>query len=95
MIAICRPFDKIKDLAEVDQFGYVNLPEAYSKGSIDGSINPDVSSMNKIDDPESIIGKPADEFDAIRMQNFVRERGKKSSKSEPAPAPSGEPKSEP
>lgn len=95
MISICRLFDKIKDLAEVDQFGYVNLPEAYSKGSIDGSINPDVSSMNNIEAPELIIGKPGDEFDAIRMQNFVRERGKRSSKSEPSQAPSGEPKSEP
>lgn len=92
MIALIREFDKVKDMSEVDQFGYVNLPQAYVSGSIDGHINPDISAMNHIEDPGSIIGRPSDEFDAIALQQVIRERGKKSSKepvSAPDPAPSG------
>ena len=92
MRAVIREFDKIKDLAEVDQFGFVNLPQAYVSGSIDGHINPDISAMNNIEEPESIIGRPSDEFDAIALQQVIRERGKKSSNESapaPDPAPSG------
>lgn len=90
MRAVVREFDKVKDMAEVDQFGYVNLPQAYVSGSIDGHINPDISAMNNIDDPESIIGRPSDEFDAIALQQVIRERGKKSPENT-AEAPSSEP----
>lgn len=84
MIAVLRDFDKVKDMQEVDQFGYVNLGEAYANGVVEGNLNPDVSEFNGIEHPESIIGKPSDEFDAIALQKTVRERGVKQSDPKPA-----------
>ena len=78
MIAKLRPFDKIKDMQEVDQFGYVNLCESYANGAISGDLAVDTGKMNGIEHPESIIGKPSDEFDAIALSKTVRERGVKS-----------------
>lgn len=89
MRSIVRVFDKIQDMAEVEQFGYVNLAHAYVSGAIDGHINPDVSAMNNIEEPESIIGKPSDEFDAIALQKVVRERGVKSPEPSSSPDPKG------
>lgn len=86
MIAVLRDFDKVKDMQEVDQFGYVNLGEAYANGVVEGNLNPDVSEFNGIEHPEAIIGKPSDEFDAIALQNIVRERGVEQPETSAAPA---------
>lgn len=86
MISVLRDFDKVKDMQEVDQFGYVNLGEAYANGVVQGNLNPDVSEFNGIEHPESIIGKPSDEFDAIAMTKTVRERGVKQPETTPAPS---------
>lgn len=85
MFAVCRPFDKVKDLQEVDQFGYVDLCSAYANGSISGDLSVQTGKMNGIEHPEAIIGKPSDEFDAIALNKVVRERG---FMSEPTPASS-------
>lgn len=68
-------FDKIKDMAEVEQFGYINLAQAYANGVVEGSANPDQLSFNQIEDPASIMGKPSDEFEAINMRSYVRKTG--------------------
>lgn len=73
-----RGFDVLEDMNEVDQFGYLNLCEAYVTGTVSGDINPDQLSFNDIDDPSSIIGRPVDEFDAIRMRDYVVKNGQSS-----------------
>lgn len=74
-----RGFDVLEDMNEVDQFGYLNLCEAYVTGTVEGSINPDQLSFNDIDEPASILGRPADEFDAIRMHDYVVSIGRQES----------------
>lgn len=78
MIAVLRDFDKVKDMQEVDQFGFVDLPKAYSQGVVSSDLKVETGKMNGIEHPESIFGKPSDEFDAIRMNQVVRERGTES-----------------
>lgn len=68
-------FDKVKDLFDVDQFGYVNLSEALTTGVVDSSLKIEESLFNGIDDPASIIGKPRDVFEAYRMAHQVASRG--------------------
>lgn len=76
MVDNCRRgFDPIKDMEEVDQFGFIDLASAYATGSVSGSLNPEQSVMNGIEDPSSILGKPSDEFDAVRLNKYVRENG--------------------
>lgn len=59
-------FNSIVDLCEVDQFGYVDLRNAYETHTIPGDLNPDDLSFNEIDDPSSILAKPSDIFSAIQ-----------------------------
>ena len=72
-----RGFDESKDIEEVDQFGYIDLCQAYATGSVSGDMYPDQLRMNDIEDPMSILGRPVDEFDAVRMNKIIRERGVK------------------
>ena len=86
MLCNCRPFDKVKDMQEVDQFGYVDLCNAYANGAISGDLAVETGKMNGIEHPEAILGKPSDEFDAIALNKVVRERGVKSETKDAAPA---------
>ena len=70
-----RGFDPCKDLTEVDQIGYIDLATAYANGVVSGDANPDQLTFNQIEDPASILGRPADEFDAIRMRDYVVKNG--------------------
>ena len=71
-------FDKLCDMQEVDQFGYIDLASAYTNGVVSGDVNPDQLSFNMIEDPASILGRPSDEFDVIRMRDYVVEHGQSS-----------------
>ena len=54
MLCECRPFDKVKDMQEVDQFGYVDLCSAYANGAISGDLAVETGKMNGIEHPEAI-----------------------------------------
>lgn len=69
-------FDKKKDISEVDQFGYIDLSQALSTGTVDSSLKIDEKTFNNIDDPGSILGKPEDAFQAMHMASIVNERGR-------------------
>ena len=70
-------FDKVADLSEVDQFGYIDLSEAISIGTVSSVLKIEDTAFNNIDDPGSIIGKPRDVFEAYKMGSLIHERGKK------------------
>lgn len=73
-----RGFDVLADVQEVDQSGYLDLATAYMNGVVSGDINPDQLTFNQIEDPSSIMGRPSDEFDAIRMRDYVVKNGQSS-----------------
>lgn len=78
-------YNKDKDIAEVDQFGYVDLRQAFENGYVPGDTGVVDENFNDIDDPRSIVGKPGDAFEAMRMQDKIVEYVKSSSaKSAPA-----------
>lgn len=65
MVCECK-YDKNLDIQEVDQFGYVNLREAYVTGIVPGNMEIDEQSFDVIDDLNALKGgKPLDVFDAI------------------------------
>lgn len=79
MIDLSRSgFDPCKDMQEVDQTGYIDLATAYVNGVVSGDLNPDQLTFNQIEEPESILGRPSDEFDAIRMRDYVVKNGQSS-----------------
>lgn len=75
MLHKIRPFDKRKDMEEVDQFGWLNLTDAYAHGVIPADLRATEGEFAPVENAEAMIGRPADEFDAIRMVKFIKERG--------------------
>ena len=63
------------DICPVDQFGFIDLVECLSKGEIPSTVSDTESTYNEIDDPSTIIGKPRDNFEAIRMMDSIKRSG--------------------
>ena len=76
MKCICK-FNEIRDVHEVDQFGFIDLAECLSQGVVPSSISNTEDAYNDIDTPDNIMGKPSDVFEAYKMQDFIKTNGKK------------------
>lgn len=82
-------FDAKRDLQPVDQFGYIDLVKSFQNGYVPGDVEAIAENYNDIEDPSSIIGKPKDCFEAMRMQDIVVANAKKGTMSvEPVTAKS-------
>lgn len=65
-------YDPVKDISAVDPYGFVNLADAYERGSVPSIVNENVLNYNQIEDPASILGTPKDVFEGYRMMDAVR-----------------------
>ena len=74
MLCECK-YNPTVDICPVDQFGFVDLVECLSKGEIPSTVSDTESTYNEIDDPSTIIGKPRDNFEAIRMMDGIKKSG--------------------
>lgn len=85
-------FDPSKDFTKVESGLVVSLSEALKTGVVkDSGISLDT---NGIDDPEAVLGRVKDRFDAIEASRAIRKYGKKadvSSSVEGAASASGSP----
>lgn len=68
-------FNKDKDIKRVDQFGFVDITKAFESGSVPSSVVLTEDQYNMIDNPDSILGRPADIFEAYRMKEYVNSVG--------------------
>lgn len=64
-------YDSVKDLAEVDQFGFIDINKAFANGYVPGSNSSVTVEFDDAEDPSAIIGKPSDVFEAMRMQDVL------------------------
>lgn len=64
-------FDPIVDIEEVDQFGYLDLRQAFLTGTVDGSLAPSDEAYNGMDDPDGVLPASKDTFEAIRQAEKV------------------------
>lgn len=71
---VCK-YNPVTDLSPVDEFGYVDLVECLAKGEVPASLGNTDDVYNDIDDPSTIIGKPRDNFEAIRMMDAIKRSG--------------------
>ena len=70
-------YNPSKDICSVVQGDIVDLRQAYLNGSIPDNVAiPDVE-YDGNENPESIIGKPANAFEAIHMQETIAGLAKK------------------
>lgn len=74
-------YNRIKDLAKVRPGLSISLKEAVETGAItDTGVIPD---YNNIENPESIIGRVRDNFEAVEAMRTIKSLGMK--KTEPTP----------
>lgn len=73
-------FNPKADSAEVDQFGFVDLCEAYVKHMIPAEASDGNDNYDDVDEPDNIGRKPSDIFESYRMRDEVvaRDRAKQS-----------------
>ena len=65
-VPVSTLYDPLMDVEEVDQFGFVDLRQAFLTGSIPGDMAADESKYNGIEDPDAVGSRADDEFAAIR-----------------------------
>lgn len=74
MICECK-YNPVKDISDVDQFGFIDLQECLANGEVPSTIADSEDQYNGIDDPNEILGKPSDVFDAYRMGDYIKRTG--------------------
>lgn len=67
MIVKSVPFDETKDVAVVEQSGFLDLQEAWVNKVVPGDISSSALDYNGIEEPDAILGKPRDFADAYTM----------------------------
>lgn len=65
-------FNPAYDLQDVDQFGFVDLHEAFEKGIIPSYIPDTDEAFNGVMNPGTLIGRSQDVFDSYRKAEYVR-----------------------
>lgn len=65
-------FDPKKDLHEVDQFGFVNIRDAFVNGTIEGSLSFEAEKYNGVSDASVMLHRPLDQFEALRQSEYVK-----------------------
>lgn len=65
-VPVSTLYDPLMDVEEVDQFGFVDLREAFLNGSVPGDIVADETKYNGIEDPDAVGSRADDQFAAIR-----------------------------
>lgn len=81
-------YDPKKDIAPVDQFGFIDLREAYVNHSIPGDLSVTVEDYNGVEDPSSLLGKSSDVFEAYRKAQYVKSAESSAAAAEAAAASS-------
>jgi len=74
MLCVCK-FDKLRDIGEASQSGFVDLSDLMEKGIVPSDLNVTEASFNQIDDPKAIYGRPSDQFEAITLAKDLEKRG--------------------
>lgn len=62
-----------KDVCEVDQFGYIDLADAYASHSIPTVVGEDNLAYNNIADPLAAFDMPKDVFEVLHMNKTIHD----------------------
>lgn len=57
----------------VDQFGFVDVVKILTSNSLPAMETDGANAYNGIEDPSSILGKPHDVFEAMAMQQAIKD----------------------
>ena len=68
MIQDSLPFDPVRDIAPVDQFGFIDLKASLAESVVPSQMPDSDTDYNGIDEPEKVLGRPRDIFEAMDAQ---------------------------
>lgn len=71
MIVYDCHFDPVRDIAPVDEFGFIDLKSALENSVVPSQMPESETDYNGIDDPQKILGKPHDIFEVIDTQKAL------------------------
>lgn len=71
MLVTSCPFDPVKDLKPVEQYGFIDLKTALDSCVVPSQMPESDSDYNGIEEPEQIAGRPRDVFEAIDAQKAL------------------------
>lgn len=60
-----------KDIRKVNPLAGVDLAAVYESGNMPAEVQIAESRYNQINDPDSIMGRPADAFEAAHLQETI------------------------
>lgn len=66
-------YDPVRDIAPVDQFGFIELKSALSESVVPSQLPDSESDYNGIDEPDKVLGKPRDIFEAMDAQKAAEQ----------------------
>lgn len=66
-------YDPVRDLAPVDQFGFIELKSALAESVVPSQLPDSDSDYNGIDEPDKVLGKPRDIFEAMDAQKAAEQ----------------------
>lgn len=61
-------YDPVRDLTPVDQFGFIDLKSALDSSIVPSQMPDSDIDYNGMEDPNQVLGKPHDIFEAIDTQ---------------------------
>lgn len=64
-------FDPVRDLAPVDQYGFIDLKVALDSSCVPSQLPDSELDYNGMEEPEMVLGKPRDIFEAIDSQKAL------------------------
>lgn len=73
MIVKDCPFDPVRDIAPVDQFGFIELKDALAHSIVPSQMPESETDYNGIDEPDKVLGKPRDIFEAMDAQKAAEQ----------------------
>lgn len=73
MIQDSLPYNPDRDLAPVDQFGFIDLKSALAESVVPSQMPDSDTDYNGIDEPDKVLGKPHDIFEAIDAQKAAEQ----------------------
>lgn len=73
MIVKDCPFDPVRDIAPVEQFGFIELKDALANSIVPSQMSESETDYNGIDEPDKILGKPRDIFEAMDAQKAAEQ----------------------
>lgn len=73
MIVKDCPYNPVRDLAPVEQFGFIELKDALANSIVPSQMPESDTDYNGIDEPDKVLGKPHDIFEAMDAQKAAEQ----------------------